>query len=519
MRKGSHSSFVYFYQLLFCLVSSTSLNISEGGFNCHSSISTSYAKAPIVENAEDNLKWCLQKQKIHHIVVSKSFGNAPKDLSRMWFARQCDELLANGITATCESKYGITFMDKWRSNVVNLTRSGEVSCFRSPYGHYMCKINNAVVDFSRMETIGKSRSFRDGFLLVPFSKDDEYMLKGVMADIEGWKFEEVGEIKADIDEATPVFVNSNDDIGNLMHNMNDVITIWSMLWLSQRDPRESVLLNFDGLRKGGPGGKGHRLMYPEKPDALGPFRGYFISWFNTIQKAKDYGDQKVKFREIYFQPTPGFPWVWMDYTIDSSCTFLGPSSMFQSFYLHTRRYWREKFGESSTLIPPTTSTNVLLILRKTDPKKGAGSRARSIANLNELALELSKLDNVNVMTLDLSTLPFEDQYKVSSNSSIIVGMHGAGLGHIFHSSIGNPNCCSLIEIFPRNDQRQGYDGIKVFGNTARHLGLHYISYKNSLPLTSSGESVLDVNAIENLVRKAMYLVRNKPSCLAKGSTI
>ena len=501
-------------------MSSTPRSASQSAPVCDLSIATKYSQSPIVQNAQENLNWCQTKQKLHNIVVSKTFGSAPRDVVAMWPARQCDELLVNGATATCESKYGLSFINKWRRDVVNVTQSGKVSCFRSPYGHHMCKLMDVVIDFSRMTTAGRSRSFSSGFLQVPLTSGDVHVVKGVMADVKGWRFEGDGKTKADLEVTSPVFVNSNDDIGNLMHNMNDVMTVWAMLKLSQRDPRESILLNIDGLRQGGPGGRGHRLMYPDRPDALGPFRGYFLSWFNTIMKAKDYGNKKVKFREVYFHPTPGYPWVWMDYNIEAACSLIGPSSIFQSFQLSLMRHWKGKFGENSMLSPPTTSTNVLLNLRKADPKKGASAKARCISNSRELIKELSTIDRVNVIPIDFSNLSFEDQVKLSSNSSIIVGMHGAGLGHIFHQAIGNPNCCSLIEIFPKSDERQSYEDIRVFGNTARHLGLHYFSYHiNSPPLSSSGESKLDIDAVKKLVKMAVYLTKNKPACLASDSSV
>ena len=76
--------------------------------------------------------------------------------------------------------------------------------------------------------------------------------------------------------------------------------------LANRDTKNSILINIDGVRKGGPaGGPAHRLMEVADPDRHGPYFSYYASWFAEVKKGVEYKDQKVCFREIYFQP---FPW-------------------------------------------------------------------------------------------------------------------------------------------------------------------------------------------------------------------
>lgn len=105
--------------------------------------------------------------------------------------------------------------------------------------------------------------------------------------------------------------------------------------------------------------------------------------------------------------------------------------------------------------------------------------------------------------------------QVASNASIIIGMHGAGLTHVFHSSIGRPNCCALIELFPRKDQGQNFEDIKGFGNIARHLGVHYWSHQNERAADGEGSAV-DPEAIKGLVLQAVAAVTKRPTCLGEG---
>lgn len=50
----------------------------------------------------------------------------------------------------------------------------------------------------------------------------------------------------------------------------------------------------------------------------------------------------------------------------------------------------------------------------------------------------------------------------------------AALPHIFNAAIGDPNCCSLVEIFP--EESKGFSTIQGFGNIARLLGMSYFRY-------------------------------------------
>ena len=66
-------------------------------------------------------------------------------------------------------------------------------------------------------------------------------------------------------------------IGNMNENIViDIITmlLQAMLMLTKKSSKESLLINMDGLRAGGPaGGVAHRIMVPGHPDTHGPYIG------------------------------------------------------------------------------------------------------------------------------------------------------------------------------------------------------------------------------------------------------
>ena len=67
-------------------------------------------------------------------------------------------------------------------------------------------------------------------------------------------------IRNTVVESRPTFIISNDDNFNLGHYMNDVMNVWQMAVLAGRSTKDSLLINFDGFRTGGPaGGPDHRL--------------------------------------------------------------------------------------------------------------------------------------------------------------------------------------------------------------------------------------------------------------------
>jgi hypothetical protein len=103
-----------------------------------------------------------------------------------------------------------------------------------------------------------------------------------------------------------------------------------------------------------------------------------------------------------------------------------------------------------------------------------------------------------------------------SEAGIIIGMHGSHLMHIFHMTIGKPNCCALIEIVPIDEKnRVSFHTIQIFGNLAGHLGVHYLrhdaDYENDRLIENSGMQ-LDVPQLVEKVKLAVEMVIFNSSC-------
>lgn len=143
-----------------------------------------------------------------------------------------------------------------------------------------------------------------------------------------------------------------------------------MVVMANHHFKDSVLLNIDGIRAGGPaGGPPHRLMNPSDPDRHGPYSDYFRSWFKELRRGVEYGNKRVCFKEIYFQPLPGVPWFWNDWGIVNQCSMQSSSPLYQSFNVFLRQQWVGLHGSQSLPKPDMDSVHIVIEVRKINPTK------------------------------------------------------------------------------------------------------------------------------------------------------
>ena len=209
------------------------------------------------------------------------------------------------------SDRGWQFLETWLNNLNGKnnhnSRNANPDCYTSMKANTFCRLTNATLEFSKVKIhAGESRSFEKGFVKT-YGKGTGAKVEVAPGYFHSTKesFQHV-QSKCDVWERRPTFVLSNDDSFNLSHYINDVIMMWSMLLLSGRNGLESLMINFDGIRKGGPaGGVAHKIVKRGQPDAHGPFGLYVDSWFQEVNTAVSYGQKHVCFSEIYFQYFPG----------------------------------------------------------------------------------------------------------------------------------------------------------------------------------------------------------------------
>jgi hypothetical protein len=237
---------------------------------------------------------------------------------------------------------------------------------------------------------------------------------------------------------------------------------------------------------------------------------------NSVLRGVDFGKSTLCIQRLVFQPLPPRFFVWESWFKDLPCSFMGPSSLFQRWNFHVR--------DSYNLLAPykymltNQRLQVLLIVRNAKTNLwGSSQTSRNFLNLQEItsameetmrALQAETGPNILVVK-DLNTLDMSAQVALIGQSSILVGMHGAGIASSMHMSIGTKWCCGVIEIYPEGE----FLPIKGHGNMARKMGLKYdrfdIVAKDSLP--EGGHVPVEIlsTALKNMVRS----VQKEPTCV------
>ncbi len=498
---------------------------------------------------KEKLLLCRRLIISYNIIPFQTFGNATNYVRKLWRDNNCDETIVTRRELSCPEKFGIQFLDAWKVNGYNSkvaedSSATSVDCFYSILRNKFCRIRNVVMNFDMIKESDiinnvQRRYFKEGFIVLSENENNKnsnlqrmpHKTPNLFGRLPGfmyvgkYEFSDTYQQQCAEHVSVPTFVTSNDDHGNLFHHMNDAMTVWSMLYISNHtsdEKTQTMLLNVDGFRRGGPGGSGRgKLLDYQNPDDYGEFQAYYESWFTQLKKAIDYKGKSICFSELYFPYSPGYPWVWFDYNKDNECSMKAPSSLYQSFLLYTRKKWTSKFGKISISSPPTNHVHIVILLRSSDyENKGIASSSRYILNSNALIKAIEKLSNVRVTAVYVSSLSFHEQYKLASSASLFVGMHGAQNFNIFHASVGHPNCCAFLEIFPSDDlkNRLTFHDIRGYGNIARMLGLGYFRYdavneNDRLVDGKDGGTRLDVKKVTEAIEVAVTYVLTKSSCI------
>jgi hypothetical protein len=65
---------------------------------------------------------------------------------------------------------------------------------------------------------------------------------------------------------------------------------------------------------------------------------------------------------------------------------------------------------------------------------------------------MNLLSNLRIRAQYFTAPSLRDQVALSHSAGVFVSMHGAGTTHIFHSAVGSPDCCALVELQPEEVQ-------------------------------------------------------------------
>lgn len=443
----------------------------------------------------------------------------------------------NSLGLSCEDEYTDKFIDSWKHNPIKglcgSAAPSKIQCFDSAstaaIGSRYCIFDNAMMNFKKMRRSIKSdgsinRQWERGFLTCECGFDAEDNI-GSLFQIYKHDIDGSDDAICDYVFNETVVAYSHDNINSFSHMYSDYMNVWSIIWLAGigHITKDVTFLNIDGIAKG--------KVYDDQPNQY--FKHYELE-FRRIVKAIDFGSRsKVCFKKLIVQPRPQIPYVRDGWWADAPCSYAGPSVLFQRHNLRTRELYnvlsREHIKKQILFIVRTPHTVTSIDASHTyDP--------RFVENIHEVEEALVSTfhdDGFTVIVMDVNQLPFEQQVKLFSDSSVVIGMHGSMLAMSMYMPIGSTDCCALIEIQPLGE----LNNIKGYANMARRMGLYYnslvISESNGqatqtlqtlppstapnadLPSKGSVGSTVPTRDLIRTVKELMERMHSRPSCVIR----
>jgi EGF domain-specific O-GlcNAc transferase len=139
-----------------------------------------------------------------------------------------------------------------------------------------------------------------------------------------------------------------------------------------------------------------------------------------------------------------------------------------------------------------------------------GTKYRKVLNENELIERISNDENYSVQRVNFGrNVSFKDQLKITRNSDIFIGIHGAGLTHLLFL----PKWATLFELYNCEDPN-------CYKDLARLRGVNYLTWEDESLLESIDANYQDgehakfknynfnVDEFERLVKKAAENVQS-----------
>lgn len=217
-----------------------------------------------------------------------------------------------------------------------------------------------------------------------------------------------------------------------------------------------------------------------------------------ILRHQDYRGRKVLFRKLVFH-------------LESPAALISPAVAIpdplrchsQSLFHAYRKIVLEAFHLYD--VPPPPIPVVTLILRHRTNLKNVG---RILANEAEVVKMLKEGNMIDLHVVDFNYMPFSEQLKLIRNSSVIVGVHGAGLMHIMFAA----EEAVLVEIHP------SYRQDRHFRHASRMTGKIYMPVRATVRETCVGTSdnvVAPLPELRSAVDGAVRIARQFDNGLAE----
>ena len=199
----------------------------------------------------------------------------------------------------------------------------------------------------------------------------------------------------------------------------------------------------------------------------------------------------------------------------------GISSLFQRWNLQLRQNYELLRLDAM----PTQETLQLLLITRMPPPHGPNTThvlSRMYENTDQIVSALTAFvvqqnaqhpsTPMKLVVQDFLSISFSDQVRLIASSSIVVGMHGAGIPASMHMAVGTKHCCGVVEIFPEGE----FKSIRGYGNMARRMGHHYERVDLDSSAHRGASTYVQPEKVVEQMKAVLQRIEAKSSCFLRS---
>nr|XP_042130520.1 EGF domain-specific O-linked N-acetylglucosamine transferase [Peromyscus maniculatus bairdii] len=266
-------------------------------------------------------------------------------------------------------------------------------------------------------------------------------LQSWFAELQGYtqlNFRPIEDAKCDIVVEKPTYFMKLDAGVNMYHHFCDFLNLYITQHVNNSFSTDVYIVMWDTSSYG------YGDLFS---DTWKAFTDY------DVIHLKAYDSKKVCFKEAVFSLLPRMRYgLFYNTPLISGCQNTGLFKAFSEHVLHRLNITQEG--------PKDGKVRVTVLARSTEYRK--------ILNQNELVNALKTVSTFEVQIVDYKyrELAFLDQLRITHNTDIFIGMHGAGLTHLLFL----PDWAAVFELYNCEDER-------CYLDLARLRGVHYITWR------------------------------------------
>ncbi|XP_036021602.1 EGF domain-specific O-linked N-acetylglucosamine transferase isoform X1 [Mus musculus] len=270
-------------------------------------------------------------------------------------------------------------------------------------------------------------------------------LQSWFAELQGYtqlNFRPIEDAKCDIVVEKPTYFMKLDAGINMYHHFCDFLNLYLTQHVNNSFSTDVYIVMWDTSTYG------YGDLFS---DTWKAFTDYDVIHLKT------YDSKKVCFKEAVFSLLPRMRYgLFYNTPLISGCQNTGLFRAFSQHVLHRLNITQEG--------PKDGKVRVTILARSTEYRKILNQDEVSALLVN--ALKTVSTFEVRVVDYKYRELGFLDQLRITHNTDIFIGMHGAGLTHLLFL----PDWAAVFELYNCEDER-------CYLDLARLRGIHYITWR------------------------------------------